>query len=265
MPQCSCPPGISPTGYLPDKAIDLIDEAASRARMTEYDGPARPESAGRRDRQSGVRKRKKRSRPRTLSGPLPSRDEETRKKAQLDEKKREWTASRSRVAGSIGEEDIAAVVAQMTGIPVARLTEDEAERLARLEEVLHQRVVGQEEAVTAVAKAIRRGRVGLKDPKRPIGSFIFLGPTGVGKTELAKALAEAVFGDEDAMIRVDMSEYMEKHSVSKLVGSPPGYVGYDEGGPADRTGAPQALLCAAVRRDRKSTPRRVQHPAAGVG
>ncbi len=215
--------------HLPDKAIDLIDEAASRARMKNMTAP--PDLKALEDEIDKVRKEKEEAvKTQDFERAATLRDEETRKKAQLDEKKREWTASRSRVAGSIGEEDIAAVVAQMTGIPVARLTEDEAKRLARLEEVLHQRVVGQEEAVTAVAKAIRRGRVGLKDPKRPIGSFIFLGPTGVGKTELAKALAEAVFGDEDAMIRVDMSEYMEKHSVSKLVGSPPGYVGYDEAG-----------------------------------
>ncbi|NLA87936.1 MAG: AAA domain-containing protein, partial [Clostridiales bacterium] len=132
--------------------------------------------------------------------------------------------------GSVGPEDIAAVVSLWTGIPVTSITEDESERLLKMESVLHKRVVGQDEAVSAVAKAIRRGRVGLKDPKRPIGSFLFLGPTGVGKTELCKALAEAMFGDENAMLRVDMSEYMEKHTVSKLIGSPPGYVGYDEGG-----------------------------------
>lgn len=133
-----------------------------------------------------------------------------------------------------GREDIAAVVSQWTGVPVSQLTQQESQRLLRLEEELHQRVVGQDEAVTAVAKAIRRGRVGLKDPKRPIGSFIFLGPTGVGKTELCKALAESLFGDETAMIRLDMSEYMEKHTVSRLIGSPPGYDGDRRGGAADR-------------------------------
>jgi len=130
----------------------------------------------------------------------------------------------------VGENEVADIVASWTKIPVRKLEEEESERLRKLESILHERVIGQEEAVSAVAKAIRRGRVGLKDPKRPIGSFLFLGPTGVGKTELSKALAEAMFGKEDAMIRVDMSEYMEKHSVSKLIGSPPGYVGYDEGG-----------------------------------
>ena len=141
-----------------------------------------------------------------------------------------WRKNLSVSRGTVGEEDIAKVVAGWTGIPVTRLTEDESQRMLKLEEVLHQRVVGQEEAVTAVAKAIRRSRVGLKDPKRPIGSFLFLGPTGVGKTELCKALAEAMFGNENDMIRIDMSEYMEKHTVSRLVGSPPGYVGHEEGG-----------------------------------
>ncbi len=134
-----------------------------------------------------------------------------------------------------------------TGIPVDQLTEEESERLLQLEEILHERVIGQDEAVSAVAKAIRRGRVGLKDPKRPIGSFIFLGPTGVGKTELCKALAEAMFGDENAMIRLDMSEYMEKHTVSRLVGSPPGYVGYDEGGQLTEEVRRKPYSCGAVR------------------
>ena len=144
--------------------------------------------------------------------------------------------------GEVTPQDIANIVSTWTGIPVVQLTEEESERLLKLEEVLHQRIVGQDEAVTAVAKAIRRGRVGLKDPKRPIGSFIFLGPTGVGKTELCKTLAEAMFGDENAMIRLDMSEYMEKHTVSRLVGSPPGYVGYDEGGQLTEKSTPQTLF-----------------------
>jgi len=130
----------------------------------------------------------------------------------------------------VSEDDIAVIVSDWTGIPVKRLAEEESERLMKMEDILHKRVIGQDEAVKAISKAIRRGRVGLKDPKRPVGSFIFLGPTGVGKTELSKALAEALFGEENAMIRIDMSEYMEKHSVSRLVGSPPGYVGYEEGG-----------------------------------
>ncbi len=144
--------------------------------------------------------------------------------------------------GEVTPQDIANIVSTWTGIPVVQLTEEESERLLKLEEVLHQRIVGQDEAVTAVAKAIRRGRVGLKDPKRPIGSFIFLGPTGVGKTELCKTLAEAMFGDENAMIRFDMSEFMEKHTVSRLVGSPPGYVGYDEGGQLTEKSTPQTLF-----------------------
>ena len=147
---------------------------------------------------------------------------------------------------SIGENEIAEVVAQWTKIPVQKLAEKESERLLKLEKTLHKRVIGQEEAVTAVAKAIRRGRVGLKDPNRPIGSFLFLGPTGVGKTELSKALAEAMFGSEDAMIRVDMSEYMEGHSVSKMIGSPPGYVGFEEGGQLSEKVRRNPLFCRSV-------------------
>ena len=156
--------------------------------------------------------------------------------------------------GEVTPQDIANIVSTWTGIPVVQLTEEESERLLKLEEVLHQRIVGQDEAVTAVAKAIRRGRVGLKDPKRPIGSFIFLGPTGVGKTELCKTLAEAMFGDENAMIRLDMSEYMEKHTVSRLVGSPPGYVGYDEGGQLTEKCTPQTLFGYLLTRLKKAHP-----------
>ncbi|MBO5929503.1 MAG: AAA family ATPase, partial [Clostridia bacterium] len=158
------------------------------------------------------------------------RDEEKTVQQQLEEQRNEWQEKNAGITGEVNAGDIAEIVSGWTGVPVAQLTEEEGQRLLKLEEVLHERIVGQEEAVTAVAKAIRRGRVGLKDPRRPIGSFIFLGPTGVGKTELCKTLAEAMFGDENAMIRLDMSEYMEKHTVSRLVGSPPGYVGYDEGG-----------------------------------
>ena len=148
----------------------------------------------------------------------------------MEARKKEWADQQTKSHGAVTEDDIAAVISGWTGVPVAQLTEDEGQRLLHLEDTLHQRVIGQSEAVTAVAKAIRRSRVGLRDPKRPIGSFLFLGPTGVGKTELSKALAEAMFGDENALIRIDMSEYMEKHAVSRMIGSPPGYVGYDEGG-----------------------------------
>jgi ATP-dependent Clp protease ATP-binding subunit ClpC len=158
------------------------------------------------------------------------RDAEQRLKEELEKQRGEWRNRRSRENLEVTEEIIAHVVSNWTGIPVTRLEDEESERLVHLEEVLHQRVIGQSEAVTAVAKAVRRARAGLKDPKRPIGSFIFLGPTGVGKTELARALAEGLFGSEDALIRLDMSEYMEKHTVSRMIGSPPGYVGYDEGG-----------------------------------
>ena len=158
------------------------------------------------------------------------RDKQKELQAQLEKAKDEWAAKNERSNSVVTPEDIAGIVSMWTGVPVSQLTEEESQRLLRLEDTLHQRVIGQEEAVTAISKAIRRGRVGLKDKNRPIGSFIFLGPTGVGKTELCKALAEAMFGDEKAMVRFDMSEYMEKHTVSRLVGSPPGYVGFDEGG-----------------------------------
>ena len=158
------------------------------------------------------------------------RDKEKDIKNQIEQEKEKWKNKNATGTEEVDEEDIAHIVSSWTGIPVKKLTEEESERLLRLEEILHERVIGQDEAISAVARAIRRARAGLKDPKRPIGSFIFLGPTGVGKTELSKALAEALFGDEDAMIRIDMSEYMERHAVSRLVGSPPGYVGYEEGG-----------------------------------
>ena len=158
------------------------------------------------------------------------RDQETEQREELTKLRSKWDKENGGHGRSVSAEDIAAIVSGWTGIPVTSLSRDESERLLHMEDTLHKRVIGQDEAVSAVSRAIRRGRVGLKDPKRPIGSFLFLGPTGVGKTELCKALAEAVFGDENAMIRLDMSEFMEKHTVSKLIGSPPGYVGYDEGG-----------------------------------
>ena len=212
--------------FLPDKAIDLIDEAASRVRLREQTAPEemktmeqelsalsaeKEEAIGLQDYESAARFR--------------DREEETWQ--QLEQARLAWDRERR---CAVTAEDVAEVTADWTGIPVARLTEDERSRLLHMEEILRRRVVGQEEAVSAVARAVRRGRMGLKDPRRPVGCFLFLGPTGVGKTELSKALAEAVFGSEDAMIRLDMSEYMEKHAVARLVGAPPGYVGFDEGG-----------------------------------
>ena len=158
------------------------------------------------------------------------RDTEQKLREELDTTKNEWKEKQGRMDTEVTPDDIAQIVASWTGIPVSKLAEEETERLLKMEDILHERVIGQEEAVKAVSRAIRRARAGLKDPKRPMGSFIFLGPTGVGKTELARALAEAMFGDENAVIRIDMSEYMEKHSTSRLVGAPPGYVGYEEGG-----------------------------------
>ena len=218
-----------PDRYLPDKALDLLDEAASRARLKNMTPP--PSLKALEDTIAQTEKEKEEAvRTQDFERAAALRDEEKQQKAHLEEQKEQWALSRGRISGAIGLEDIAQVAALLTGIPVAQMTEDEAVRLAHLEEELHRRVVGQGEAVRAVAKAIRRGRVGLKDPNRPVGSFLFLGPTGVGKTELAKALAQGVFGEEKSLIRLDMSEYMERHSVSKLVGSPPGYVGYEEAG-----------------------------------
>jgi ATP-dependent Clp protease ATP-binding subunit ClpC len=215
--------------FLPDKAIDLIDEAASKVRIKTITAP--PELKELEEKIEGLKKEKEESiSHQEFEKAAGLRDEEQKLKQQLDSIKGNWEKNTQQVTAVVDEEHIAAIVSDWTGIPVTRLAEEETDRLLKMEDVLHQRVIGQDEAVKAVAKAIRRARVGLKDPKRPIGSFIFLGPTGVGKTELSRALAEALFGDEDATIRVDMSEYMEKHSVSKLVGSPPGYVGYEEGG-----------------------------------
>ena len=215
--------------FLPDKAIDLIDEAASKVRLSVCAAP--PElkelegkiAAAEAEKDEAINSQE-------FERAASLRDSEKKLKAEYEKARDDWKKQNSHCNGEVGEQDIAEIVSSWTGVPVSQLTEEESARLLRLEDELHNRIVGQDEAVTAVAKAIRRGRVGLKDPKRPIGSFIFLGPTGVGKTELCKALAQAMFGSENMMIRLDMSEYMEKHTVSKLVGSPPGYVGFEEGG-----------------------------------
>lgn len=218
-----------PDRFLPDKAIDLIDEAASRIRIKTLTAP--PDVKSLEDKITEVRKEKEAAiTVQDFEKAAKLRDEEKELTKTLTSTKEDWAKNSTTAESKVTESEIAEIIAMWTGIPVKAIEETEGERLLKLEEILHKRVVGQSEAVTAVSKAIRRGRVGLKDPKRPIGSFIFLGPTGVGKTELSKALAEAMFGDEDAMIRIDMSEYMEKHTVSRLVGSPPGYIGYDEGG-----------------------------------
>lgn len=215
--------------FLPDKAIDLIDEAASKLRVNNYVAPTElkkleerlEELQNEKDEAINTQNFEKAAR---------IRDEEKTIKEQIESNKLKWQRHKQETSLVVGYDQVAEIVSNWTGVPVSRMTTEESERLLRLEDLLHKKVVGQEQAVRSISAAVRRARVGLKDPKKPIGSFIFVGPTGVGKTYLAKALAEALFGDEDAMVRIDMSEYMEKHSVSRLVGSPPGYVGYDEGG-----------------------------------
>ncbi len=215
--------------FLPDKAIDLIDEAASRVRLNSSTAPddiKQLEAEIKKiteEKESAIENQE-------FEKAASFRDKERELTEKLKQSKSEWNKSSGEFTEKVTAEDIAELISQNTGIPVSQLTEEESQRLLKLEGVLHNRIVGQSEAVTSVSKAIRRGRVGLKDPKRPIGSFIFLGPTGVGKTELCKALAEAMFGSENAIVRLDMSEYMEKHTVSRLIGSPPGYIGFDEGG-----------------------------------
>ncbi len=215
--------------YLPDKAIDLVDEAASKVRLNALTYPEEIKDLEKEletlesEKTAAVSEQ-------DFERAAQLRDEQKNVTAQLEKAKSEWQERGKQSSDEVSAQDIAAIVSSWTKIPVVELTREESDRLLNMEKILHERVVGQDEAVSAVARAIRRGRVGIKDPKRPIGSFIFLGPTGVGKTELCKALAQAMFGDENAMLRLDMSEYMEKHTVSRLVGSPPGYVGYDEGG-----------------------------------
>lgn len=215
--------------FLPDKAIDLMDEAASKLRMKNLTAP--PDMKSKEEEIKRVAGEKENAvRNQDFEKAATLRDKEKVLASELEEMKKNWNSESGKEKLTLTAEDIEDVVTQTTGIPVKKLVHEESERLLNMENILHKRVVGQDEAVNAVARAIRRGRVGLKDPKRPIGSFLFLGPTGVGKTELSKALAEVLFGDESAMIRVDMSEYMEKHTVSKMIGSPPGYVGFDDGG-----------------------------------
>ena len=215
--------------YLPDKAIDLIDEGASKVRLKSLTSP--PDVKNLEEKIDNLEKEKASAiNEQEFERAAKLRDDQKSLQTELDKAKKDWLESKESRSGEVTAEVIAEIVSEWTGVPVVQLTKEESERLLNMEKILHERVIGQDEAVDSVARAIRRGRVGLKDPKRPVGSFIFSGPTGVGKTELCKALAQAMFGDENAMLRLDMSEYMEKHTVSKLIGSPPGYVGFEEGG-----------------------------------
>lgn len=215
--------------FLPDKAIDLVDEAASRVRLKAFTAPNSVKELETRLKDISAEKASAIN-SQDFEAAAKYRDEEKDVVANLEKQKLDWQEKRSRATGEVTVNDIAEIVSSWTGVPLKQLTEEESKRLLELESILHERIVGQNQAISAISNAIRRGRVGLKDPKRPIGSFVFLGPTGVGKTEVSKALAEVLFGDENAIIRLDMSEYMEKHAVSRMIGSPPGYVGFDEGG-----------------------------------
>jgi ATP-dependent Clp protease ATP-binding subunit ClpC len=215
--------------YLPDKAIDLIDEAGARSRLSVMTVP--PDVKHIEERMETVRKEKEQSvKNQDFERAAKFRDEERKLKDELNGIKKEWKESRGKFEPKVTDEDIAIIVSKWTGIPIVKLEEKEQSKFLKMEEGLHKRVIGQDEAISAIAHAVRRSRAGIKDPRRPIGSFVFLGPTGVGKTLVGRALAEYMFGDEDAIIQIDMSEYMEKFNVSRLVGAPPGYVGYEEGG-----------------------------------
>ena len=251
--------------HLPDKAIDLIDEAGSPPAHPAHGDPAGLQGARERDRRRRRRRRRRPSRRQHFEEAGRLRDKEKELLAAKDAKEREIKDSGVDLFDEVDEEAIAEVLSMWTGIPVYKLTEEETQKLLRMEDELHKRVIGQEDAIKAVSQAIRRTRAGLKDPKRPSGSFIFLGPSGVGKTELAKTLAEFLFGDENALISLDMSEYMEKHTVSRLVGSPPGYVGYEEGGQLTEAVRRKPFSRGAVRRDREGPPRRVQHAPPDPG
>ncbi|HSM38913.1 MAG TPA: AAA family ATPase, partial [Candidatus Limnocylindrales bacterium] len=214
---------------LPDKAIDLIDEAGSRVRLRKASAPPEIREA-QKELEEVTRQKDEAIEGQDYEGAARLRDEEAQAKEKIEQLRATWHEESAKDIPEVTEEDIAQVVSMWTGIPVVRISAEETERLLHMEEALHKRVIGQQEAIDIISKAVRRARAGLKDPKRPIGSFIFMGPTGVGKTELAKALAEFMFGSEDALVKIDMSEFMERHNVSRLVGAPPGYVGYDEGG-----------------------------------
>ena len=252
--------------FLPDKAIDLMDEAASKIRLQASFLPQEVRQAL--DKAERVRREKEEAiKGQDFEKAASLRDKEKVLRQKLEELESSWKTDKGRDITTVSGDDIADIVSSWTGIPVMRLVEEETEKLLRMEDSLHHRIVGQDEAVHAVSRAVRRARAGLKDARRPIGSFIFLGPTGVGKTELTLALAEFLFGDEGAVVRIDMSEYTERHTVSRLVGAPPGYVGYEEGGQLTEQvrRRPQALRGAASRRDREGPPRDLQRPPADPG